>query len=316
MSFPSPQRPADARPDNWVERLAPKAMQPYLVLMRADRPVGVWLLLWPCWWSIALAAAHEGVAPYAQTIWWTLVLFGIGAFVMRAAGCIINDLWDREIDSQVARTAARPLASGAISPAQAYALLALLSAIGLAVLLQFNSVTILLGLASIPLVIVYPLAKRWTWWPQIVLGLVFNWGALMGWSALGGSWPGIPALIMYAGCIAWTVGYDTIYAHQDKEDDAIAGIKSSALRLGTATRPVLTVLYLSACGAWAAAGYMAGLNTWFHVVMFGTLIHLAWQTVALNIDDPGQCLRIFKSNIALGAIVFAALLAGHPLLTD
>ena len=239
-----------------------------------------------------------------------LVLFAVGAFVMRSAGCIVNDIWDRDIDARVERTAGRPLASGAISLTGAIITLAMMSAIGLGVLLQLNLTSIVLGLCSLPLIVLYPLAKRVTWWPQLVLGLVFNWGALLGWTAVTGAWPTLPSILLYLGCIAWTIGYDTIYAHQDKEDDLIAGVKSSALRLGTRTKPVLTLLYCVALALWGLAAWVAGLGVASFILLIVAALHFGWQIRSLDIDSPQICLRLFKSNIHFGWIVFAAFLTG------
>ncbi len=239
---------------SWIDRYPPAGLRPYLKLWRADKPIGAWLLLWPCWWSLALAA--PGGWPDARL----LALFGIGAVVMRGAGCTVNDMVDRRIDARVARTRDRPLASGALSLVQAWGFLALLLVIGLVILLQFNRWAIALGAASLPLIALYPYMKRITDWPQAFLGLVFNWGALLGWTAATGAL-GWPAVALYAGCFAWTLGYDTIYAHQDKEDDAIVGVKSSALKLGAATRPWLFAFYGVAAALLALAGALAGQLT-------------------------------------------------------
>jgi 4-hydroxybenzoate polyprenyltransferase len=308
------QRPADAAQDNWVDLYAPAPMRPYLRLMRADRPVGVWLLLWPCWWAIALAAGCQSCGYAHESIAKMLALFAVGAFAMRSAGCIVNDLWDRDIDAQVERTAGRPLASGAVGVRSALLLLALMCAIGLVVLLQLNGRTILLGFASVPLVLLYPLAKRVTWWPQLFLGLVFNWGALMGWSAMKGGWPGWPSVLLYLGCIAWTIGYDTIYAHQDKEDDALVGVKSSALRLGDSSRVVIALLYSTAIALWFAAGWRANLGPLFYAGLAGAALHFAWQVKRLDINEPTMCLRLFKSNIHFGWIVFLAIALGSHII--
>jgi 4-hydroxybenzoate polyprenyltransferase len=299
------QRPADAVPGNWVDNFAPQSARPYLRLIRADRPVGVWLLLWPCWWSILLANDQQMTSTVSM-----LALFAIGAFVMRSAGCIVNDLWDRDIDARVERTAGRPLASGAITLTGAIVLLALMAGIGLLVLLQLNGKAIILGVASLPLVLLYPLAKRVTWWPQIVLGLVFNWGALLGWTAMSDQWPGLPSMLLYCGCIAWTIGYDTIYAHQDKEDDALVGIKSSAIKLQNKTKPALSILYGTALVFWVLMGLAAEMNAFFYAGLSWAAVHFAWQIRMLDIDDPSKCLKLFKSNIHFGWIIFAAIALG------
>ena len=286
----------------WIDRYAPGPVRPYLRLMRLDRPIGVWLLLLPCWWGLALAGAGMDEARL-------FVLFAIGAVIMRGAGCTINDMVDREIDAQVARTATRPLASGEVSLVRAGLFLALLMAAGLAVLTAFNQVTFVLALAALPLVIIYPLMKRVTWWPQLFLGLTFNWGVLLGWTALRGDMEPA-ALVLYGGAALWTLGYDTIYAHQDKRDDALIGVKSTALRLGANTRPWLFVFYGGAVAGIGLAGWLAGLNLMFYAVLAAAAAHLFRQAARVALDDPGDCLATFKSNLWTGLIVLAALLSG------
>src|SRR3954471_9712998 len=227
---------------NWVDTLAPPFFRPYLRLARADRPIGSWLLLMPCWWSAGIAAVSAG-HPYPNP--WHVLLFFIGAFVMRGAGCTWNDIVDRDLDAMVARTRSRPIPSGQVGVRGAIVFLLAQALIGLVVLLQFNRFTILVGIASLGIVAVYPLMKRITWWPQITLGLAFSWGALMGWAAAFGRLDA-PALWLYAGSIAWVIGYDTIYAHQDREDDALVGLKSTALLFGARTRPILSAFYAAA----------------------------------------------------------------------
>ena len=298
-------RASDAPPGNWVDRYAPPATRPYLRLMRADRPIGTWLLLWPCWWSAALAWNA------ADTRWpdvWLLILFAIGATVMRGAGCVYNDIADREYDAQVARTRTRPIPSGQVSVRSAAVFMVALSFTGLAVLLQFNPFAIGLGIASLGIVALYPFMKRITYWPQFVLGLAFSWGALMGWAAVFGRLDA-PAVMLYAASIAWTIGYDTIYAHQDKEDDALVGLKSTALKFGQATPRWLTLFYGLTIVLLAMAGVGAGVSWPFLIGMAIATLHLAWQIVTLDIDDAANCLRRFRSNRDLGAIVFLALLA-------
>ncbi len=294
---------ADAVPGNWVDRWAPAPWQPYLRLGRADRPIGVWLLLWPCWWSLALAALNQG-RPFPDLR--LMLLFAIGAMAMRAAGCAYNDIVDRDFDAKVARTRSRPIPSGQISVAQAQLFMVALSLVGLAVLLQLNAFTILLGIASLGIVAFYPFMKRITNWPQIVLGLAFSWGALMGWAAVYGAlaWPPV---LLYAGAVAWTIGYDTIYAHQDKEDDLSLGLKSTAIRLGAATGQWLTLFYGLAFVAILAAGLGAGAGMIFLGLIALAAAHLAWQTATLSIDDAENCLKRFRSNRDFGAIVFLAL---------
>lgn len=294
---------ADATADNWVDRFAPVGMRPYLRLMRADRPIGVWLLLWPCWWSVALAGTQRGDA-YPDL--WLLILFAIGAIAMRGAGCTYNDLVDRDIDGKVARTRSRPLPNGDVTPRQAKIFMGSLCLVGLVVLLQFNLFAIGLGIASLGIVAVYPFMKRITSWPQAVLGLAFSWGALMGWAVIFGRLDVAPVLL-YLAAVAWTIGYDTIYAHQDKDDDAMLGLGSTALAFGGQTKNWLmlffglTALLLLAAGFHASAGpvYFAG------VALAGA--HLAWQVMTLDVDDADNCLVRFRANRDFGALVFAAL---------
>ena len=295
---------SDILADHWTLRRAPGPIRPYLRLARIDRPIGTWLLLFPCWWSLSLAASAGYRPPDLRLIG----LFALGALVMRGAGCTYNDIVDRDIDARVARTAGRPIPSGQVSLAQAVAFLAALLAIGLAVLLQFNDFAVVLGLASIALVLAYPFMKRVTYWPQAWLGLAFNWGALMGWAAATGGL-GAPALWLYAGGIAWTLGYDTIYAHQDKEDDALIGVKSTALRLGANTKPWLAVFFGLAVAGLAAAGAAAGLSWPFYLGLAGVAAQFAWQVASLDIDDPAGCLTRFRSNRYAGWILLAGILA-------
>ena len=295
----------DARPGNWVDRLAPAAARPYLRLARFDRPIGAWLLLFPAWWSQAMAELSLGRA-YPNP--WYLLLFLVGAFVMRGAGCTYNDIVDRDYDARVARTAARPIPSGQVSVRAAFAFLGLQCLVGLLVLLQFNWFTVVLGAASLILIAVYPFAKRFTFWPQAVLGLTFKWGALVGWAAVTGSLA-LPALALYAGSVLWTIGYDTIYAHQDREDDALLGLKSTALRLGEATPRWLAGFYAGAATLWGAAGLLAGAGGVFLVALALIAVQLAWQIRTLDIDDAGNCLARFKSNRAVGWLLLAGLVA-------
>jgi len=289
---------------NWVDTLAPAWSRPYLRLARLDRPIGSWLLLMPCWWSCALAAIAAGDAAPNPT---HLALFFVGAFAMRGAGCTWNDIVDRELDARVERTRSRPIPSGQVSLAQAAAFLVLQSLIGLAVLLSFNRFTIGLGIASLAIVAVYPFMKRITYWPQIVLGLAFSWGALMGWAAQF-SGLALPAFLLYAGSIAWVIGYDTIYAHQDREDDALIGIKSTALLFGERTKPMLVLFYTLAVLVIGAAARAAGAGPVFALGLLAFAAHLGWQVVRLDIADPDGCLALFKSNRDAGLILFAGLL--------
>lgn len=296
-------RVADAT-GNWVDRLAPAAIRPYLRLARFDRPIGAWLLLLPCWWSAGLAAvAAQAAFPNPRH----LVLFFIGAFVMRGCGCTWNDIVDRRIDAQVARTRSRPIPSGQVSLIGAVAFLLLQALIGFAVLLQFNPFAIATGIASLAIVAVYPFFKRFTYWPQIVLGLAFSWGALMGWAAAFGRID-LPALLLYAGSIAWVIGYDTVYAHQDREDDALLGLKSTALLFGARTKPALGAFYSGAMVLIGFAGWSAGAGILFVCGLAAFALHLAWQIWRLDIDDSGRCLALFKSNRDAGLLLFAGLL--------
>ncbi len=294
---------SDIPKDGWVDRLLPASLRPFARLSRLDRPIGTWLLLFPCWWGIALAT------PGVPSLW-LVALFAIGAIVMRGAGCTYNDIVDRDFDGRVARTADRPIPSGAVSVRGAVAWLVLQLLIGFAILVSFNSATIWLGVLSLILVFTYPLMKRVTWWPQFFLGLAFNWGALMGYCAVTGrlGWP--PALL-YAAGIAWTLGYDTIYAHQDKEDDALIGVKSSARRLGDATRPALALFYAAATALLAVSGAAASLGWAFHALLAAGAIQLAWQVRQVATEDPADCLAKFKSNRLFGWLILAGIVAGQ-----
>ena len=302
---PNPAVIADAAADNWVDRWAPLAVQPYLKLARFDRPIGAWLLLFPCWWSQALAEVSLGRA--APNLWY-LLLFLIGAFVMRGAGCTWNDIVDRDYDGRVERTAKRPIPSGQVNVKQALGFAVLLALIGFLVLIQFNWFTVWVGIASLGLVTTYPFFKRFTYWPQLMLGLTFKWGALVGWAAVTGTLTLAP-LALYAGSILWTIGYDTIYAHQDKEDDAMLGLKSTALRFGDATKPWLAGFYTGAVALWAAAAWLAGAHAIFNAALVIIAVQLAWQTVTLDIHDSAGCLARFKSNRIVGWALFLGLVA-------
>jgi 4-hydroxybenzoate polyprenyltransferase len=291
--------------DNWVDTYAPLWSRPYLRLSRLDRPIGSWLLLMPCWWSAALAA---GIAYDISRLPLILLLFLIGAFVMRGAGCTWNDITDRDLDALVERTRSRPIPAGQVSVPQAAAFLVLQALIGLMVLLQFNRFAIGCGIASLVIVAVYPFMKRITWWPQIVLGLAFSWGALMGFAVTFGRIDAT-ALVLYAGSIAWVIGYDTIYAHQDTEDDALIGIKSTALLFGARTKPALVVFYGLAVALIGVALTLAGAGWMAWIGLLAFAAHLAWQIERLEIGDPALCLRIFKSNRDAGLLLFAGLLA-------
>ena len=288
---------------HWIDRMLPPRVRPFLRLARADKPIGGWLLMWPCFWSAALAAEAKG---WSVPNVWHLVLFFVGAHVMRGAGCVYNDILDRDIDAKVERTRSRPLPSGQIGTKAALAFMLILGAIGLIVLLQFNRFTQLLGMLSLLPVAFYPLMKRITHWPQAVLGLAFGWGALMGWAAAFGSLAA-PPLLVYAASIAWIIGYDTIYAHQDREDDALIGVKSTALRFGAATPYWLAFFYGLFWLLLLLAGGTAGAGWLFGATLLLLAVQLGWQVVTLDIDDPGNCLSRFRSNHGAGALVFAGL---------
>jgi 4-hydroxybenzoate polyprenyltransferase len=287
---------------NWVDGLAPAWTRPYLRLARLDRPIGSWLLLMPCWWSVALAAVHAR----SQVNLWHVLLFFVGAFAMRGAGCTWNDIVDRDLDARVERTRSRPIPSGQVTVAAAAAFLVLQALVGLAVLLQFNLFTIYVGFASLAVVVIYPFMKRITYWPQIVLGLAFSWGALMGWPATFARLD-LRAFLLYAGAICWVIGYDTIYAHQDREDDALIGIKSTALLFRERTKPMLALFYALAVALIALAGWSAGAGLVFALGLLAFAAHLAWQIARLDVDDPVNCLVVFKSNRDAGLILFAGL---------
>jgi 4-hydroxybenzoate polyprenyltransferase len=293
----------DAAPGNWVDRLAPAAAKPYLRLARFDRPIGAWLLLFPCWWGQALAELSLA-RPYPDP--WYLVLFLVGAFVMRGAGCTYNDIVDKDYDAGVARTAARPIPSGQVTVRQAQAFMLALCGIGFLVLVQLNSFTIVLGIASLALIAAYPFAKRLTYWPQIMLGLTFKWGALVGWSAITGALALAP-LALYAGAVLWTIGYDTIYAHQDKDDDLALGLKSSALRLGAATPQWLAALYGGAILLWGLAGVLAGAGLVYFLTLALACAQFGWQAATLDMADTRNCLVRFRSNRVTGWLLFLGL---------
>ena len=295
-------RVADAT-GNWVDSLAPSYTRPYLRLARLDRPIGSWLLLMPCWWSVGLAGMHNDRFPSL----WHIVLFFIGAFAMRGAGCTWNDLVDRDLDGRVERTRSRPIPSGQVTVAQATTFMVAQALVGFLVLIQFNRCTVATGIASLLVVVIYPFMKRITYWPQIFLGLAFSWGALMGWPATFGrlDWP---AIVLYAGSILWVIGYDTIYAHQDRDDDLLIGIKSTALLFGERTPTMLATFYAGAIVLIAAAGFMADGGIMFTIGIVAFAAHLAWQVTRLDIDDPAHCLMLFKSNRDAGLILFGAML--------
>jgi 4-hydroxybenzoate polyprenyltransferase len=296
-------RVADAT-GNWVDSRAPRWSRPYLRLARLDRPIGSWLLLLPCWWSAALAAS---VARDLSQLPLDIALFFLGAFAMRGAGCTWNDITDRDLDAKVERTRSRPIPAGQVSVKQALVFLVAQALVGLTVLLQFNRFAVATGIASLLIVVIYPFMKRITWWPQVVLGLAFSWGALMGFAVRLGRIDAT-ALVLYAGSIAWVIGYDTIYAHQDAEDDALIGVKSTARLFGERTHQALVVFYGLAVLLIGVALVLAGsgLVAWIGLAAFAA--HLVWQIRRLRIGDAALCLRVFKSNRDAGLLLFAALL--------
>jgi len=297
-------KPSDAVTGNWVDH-APKPLRPFLRLMRMDRPIGSWLLFWPCAFGLILGAFADGRMFDPVHV----LLMGIGAVVMRGAGCTYNDIVDRDIDAQVARTRGRPIPSGAVSVRAAWILAIALSLVGFLILISFNFLTIVLGISSLALVAIYPFMKRITWWPQVWLGLTFNWGAILGFTAETGELAA-PALILYAGCFFWTLGYDTIYAHQDKEDDALIGVGSSARRLNLLTKPWLYVFYSATFFLILISGLLVGLGIVFAIGLLVAGFHMVWQLHALDIDRPLLCLKLFRSTRDTGALISAAMLLG------
>jgi 4-hydroxybenzoate polyprenyltransferase len=299
---------SDIPAGGWVDRFAPAAMRPYIRLARLDRPIGTWLLLFPCWWAVAMAWRGWEDA-------WLFAAFGIGAVVMRGAGCTYNDIMDRDFDARVARTRNRPLPSGQVTVRDALGFLIFQLAVGLGVLLALNGFAVAVGAASLLLVFTYPLTKRVTFWPQFFLGLTFNWGALLGWAAVRADLA-LPALLLYTGGIFWTLGYDTVYAHQDRADDPAAGVKSSARALGLGSKPWLYTFYAGAVALFAAAGAAGGFAWPFYAGLALGAVQLAWQVKDLDMDDPKDCLAKFRSNrlfswLFLAGIVAAQALAGR-----
>jgi len=295
----------DAAATNWVDRHAPAALRPWLKLGRFDRPAGIWLLMLPGWQGIALAAAEQGRWPNPLLL---LAVF-VGATLMRAAGCAFNDIVDRDFDAQVARTAMRPIPAGLISVKQAWIFLVGCSLVSFLILICLGWTAILLGVLSLGLVAAYPFMKRITWWPQAWLGLTFNWGAPLGYAAAVGhlSWS---AALLYAAGIFWTLGYDTIYAIQDIEDDALAGIKSSTRRLGQRVQIGVAGFYAASVALVVAAGWVGGVGPLFLPFAGAFAVHLSRQAAAVRLDDGPGALKLFKSNAVAGLIVFAGLVAG------
>jgi 4-hydroxybenzoate polyprenyltransferase len=300
-------KPLDSLPLRLVDG-APPSVQPYLRLMRLDRPIGAWLLFWPCVFGMAAGAAARHVALFATgSDWWMLVLFAVGTLVMRGAGCTYNDIVDRDFDAKVARTRNRPIPSGAVSAKAAAVFLICELALGLAILLQFNRTTELIGVASLLLVAAYPFMKRITWWPQAWLGLTFNWGALMGCAALCGTIT--PAAIaIYVAGLFWTLGYDTIYACQDIEDDALVGVKSTARLFGPRAPRWVFGFYLMSLLLLAEAGRLAGLGTIFALLLLPVALHFLWQVRRLKPDLPQRCLMLFRANRDTGALIALSLI--------
>jgi 4-hydroxybenzoate polyprenyltransferase len=293
----------DIRAGGWVARL-PQGLRPYALLGRFDRPIGAWLLVLPGFWGLAVAAPDVG------TGLWLALLFLLGAFAMRAAGCVVNDWWDRDFDRQVERTRDRPLAAGTVTPGGALLFLGALCAVGLGVLVQLPWVAILFGAASLLPIAVYPLAKRVTDYPQAVLGFVFSWAAPTGYAAATGTLDGV-ALVLWAAGFCWILGYDTIYAHQDRVDDAAVGIRSTALTFGARSARFVGTCYAMAVGLLLAAGWMAGLSAWFLPALLPAAALLAWQVATLDIDDPARCLMLFKANREVGLLVALAFVIGR-----
>ncbi len=296
---------ADAKRGSFVGAL-PANMVPFAQMMRLDRPIGWWLLLLPCWWGLLLAQLANGERqPNLQMA----ALFLVGAIVMRAAGCIVNDLADRDIDAKVERTRNRPLASGRVSINGALVLLGLLLAVGLAILLQFNTFTVITGIASLLIVAIYPLMKRITYYPQFVLGLAFNWGALLGWTAIRGKIE-LPAVLLYLGGISWTMAYDTIYAHQDKEDDAVVGVKSTALKFGDSSLYWIGGFFALAIVLIDSSLLQIKAPLITHIGVMAAGIHAIWQLSRFDGNDSIRCLKLFRANRIFGLLIVCGLLIG------
>ncbi len=298
----------DAPPGNWVENWLPRGLVPYAQLMRLDRPIGWWLLLLPCWWGLLLGQIASGAGLLnGRLLLWHGLLFLAGAIVMRGAGCTLNDIADRDFDAKVTRTKSRPIASGRVSRKQALVFLVLQLLVGLFILLQFNRFTVLLALASLLIVAIYPFMKRITHWPQAVLGLAFNWGALLGWSASHGSLS-LPALLLYGGGIFWTLAYDTIYAHQDKDDDILIGVKSTALLFGANTKPWLGFFFAIAGLLIAASLYAVGAGWFAYTGLAAAALHGSWQTITFDYNNSNHCLKLFRANRMLGFLLATGLI--------
>jgi 4-hydroxybenzoate polyprenyltransferase len=295
---------ADAQRGNWVDHYAPDWLKPYARLARWDRPIGFWLLFWPCGFSLGLAAVKN---PASGFDWWALLLCLAGAVAMRGAGCTFNDIVDRDIDDKVERTRSRPIPSGQVSVRNAVIFMVLQGLIGLLILIQFNLFTVALGVASLALIAIYPFMKRITWWPQLFLGLAFSWGALIGWTSQTEALS-LPPLLLYLGCILWTIGYDTIYALQDIEDDALIGVKSTARLFGRRTRMMVALFYAAAVICWIAAAVLVNAGLAFGIVLVAAIGLLAWQVATLDGREPGNALMRFKANHWVGVALTLALL--------
>ena len=296
---------ADAPRGNWVDRFAPDWLKPYARLARWDRPIGFWLLFWPCGYALALATLATGAAAFD---WPAFLLMLVGAVAMRGAGCTFNDIVDRDIDARVERTRSRPIASGRVSIRAALVFIGLQALIGLAVLVQFNATTFWVATASLVLIAIYPFMKRVTWWPQAFLGVVFSWGALVGWTSQTNELS-LPALVLYAGCILWVIGYDTIYALQDVEDDALIGVRSTARLFGPRAPVMVALFYAGAVALWSGAALMAGAGPAYFAGLAVVVALLAWQVVTLDANKEGNALLRFKSNHWAGAALTLSILA-------
>ncbi|MDB5542450.1 MAG: 4-hydroxybenzoate polyprenyltransferase [Devosia sp.] len=296
---------ADASRDNWVDRYAPEWLKPYARLARWDRPIGFWLLFWPCAFSLALATLK---VPANGFDWRALILCFVGAVAMRGAGCTFNDIVDTDIDMKVARTRSRPIPSGQVSKRQAALFLVLQALVGLVVLLQFNALTVLLGVASLVLIAIYPFMKRVTWWPQLFLGLAFSWGALIGWTSQTSALS-LPPVLLYLGTILWTIGYDTIYALQDVEDDALIGVRSTARLFGRRARLFVALFYAGTVALWVAAALMVGAGWPFLAGMLVVIGVFGWQIRTLQPKEPANALVRFKANHWVGLAFTLAMLA-------
>lgn len=328
MTDQASNRVADAPADIWVYRLLPQAIWPYAQLARWDRPIGWWLLLWPCWWSFVLSfglylqqqpitLTDDELGPFYLMVQFAqgLFFFWLGAVMMRGAGCTYNDFVDARIDAKVARTASRPIPSGRVTRRQSAVFMAAQAFVGLICLLGLcligratvNEFALFLGISSLVIVAAYPFAKRITDWPQLVLGLAFSWGALMGWAVIFANLTLVP-ILLYIGSIMWVIGYDTIYAHQDKEDDALIGVRSTARLFGERTKPALVVLYSGTLALLATAFWLAGSGWPAYLGLVLGCGHMIWQVISLNIDDADNCLALFQSNTLFGWLVFVGLL--------